>query len=59
VYRKGALNTNADALSQISSLTGEKGAPEKKRERVVDGETKATILYEYHGSPVGRHRGVD
>jgi len=46
VHRKGALNTNADALSRISSLTGETGAPEKKRERVVDGEAKATILYE-------------
>jgi hypothetical protein len=46
VYRKGTLNTNADALSRISSLTGETGAPERKRERVVDGEAKATILYE-------------
>ena len=59
VYRKGALNTNTDALSRISSLTGEKGVPEKKREHAVDGETKATILYEYHDSPVGGHRGMN
>jgi len=52
-YRKGALKTNANALSRISILTGEKGAREKKRERVVDGKTKATILYEYHDSPIG------
>jgi hypothetical protein len=45
VYRKGALIRNVDVLSRISSLTGKKGAPEKKREHVVDGETKATILY--------------
>ena len=59
VYRKGALNTNADALSRISSFTEEKGAPEKKRERVVDAETKATILYENHDSPGGGHRGMN
>jgi len=59
VYRKRALNTNADALSRISSLTGEKGAPEKKRKHVVDEETKATILYEYHDSPVGGHRDMN
>jgi hypothetical protein len=57
MYRKGALNTNADALSRISSLTAEKGTTEKKRERITD-ETKATILYGYHNSPVG-HRGKD
>jgi len=53
VYRKGALNTNADALSRINSLIAEKGAPKKKRECVTDEETKATVLYEYHDSPVG------
>jgi hypothetical protein len=58
VYRKGALNTNVDTLSWISSLTVEKGAPEKKRERVTDEETKATTLYEYHDSPAGGHRGM-
>jgi hypothetical protein len=58
VYRKRALNTNADVLSRISSLTGEKGAPEKKRKH-VDEETKATILLEYHDSPVGGHRDMN
>jgi hypothetical protein len=59
VYRKVALNTNADALSRISSLAPEKGAPETKRESVTDEETKGTILYEYHDSPVGGHRGMN
>jgi hypothetical protein len=59
VYRKGALNTNVDAPSLISSLTAEKGAPEKESERVTDEETKATILYEYHDSPVGGHQGMN
>ena len=59
VYRKGALNTNADALSRINSLTGEKEASGKEREWVADEETKATILHEYHYSPVGGHRGMN
>ena len=53
------MNTNADALSRVNSLTAEKGALEKKREYVTDEETKATILYEYHDSPVGGHRGMN
>jgi hypothetical protein len=28
-YKKGALNTNADALSRINSLTEEERVPEK------------------------------
>ena len=59
VYQKGALNTNADALSRISSLKGAKGTPEENRERERDKETKDTILYEYHDSPVGGHRGMN
>ncbi len=59
VYRKGALNTNADALSRINSLTGEKEASGKEREWVADEETKATILYECHDSLVGGHRGMN
>jgi hypothetical protein len=59
VHKKGALNTNADALSRINSLTEEKRVPEKKRERVTDEETKATTFYEYHDSPVGSHRGMN
>jgi hypothetical protein len=59
VYRKGALNTNADALSRVNSLTAEKGALEKKRECVIDEETKTAILYVYHDSPIGGHRGMN
>jgi hypothetical protein len=59
VYRKGPLNTKVDALSRISSLTKEKRAPEKKRERIIDEETKATLMYEYNDSPVGGHRGMN
>ena len=59
VYRKGELNTNADALSRINSLTGEMEASGKEREWVADEETKATVLYEYHDSPVGGHRGMN
>jgi hypothetical protein len=59
VYKKGALNTNADALSWINSLTAEDRVSEKKRECITDEETKATILYEYHESPVGGHRGMN
>jgi transposase InsO family protein len=59
VYRKGALNTNADALSRISTLAAEMGAPGEKREYVFDDEVKATILYEYHDSPLGGHRGMN
>jgi hypothetical protein len=59
VYRKGALNTNADALSRKSSLAAEMGAPGKKRQCVSDDEVKATIFYEYHDSPMGGHRGMN
>jgi hypothetical protein len=48
VYRKGTLNTNADALSRNSSLKGAKETPEENRESVINRETKETILYEYH-----------
>ena len=59
VYRKGALNTNADGLSRISTLAAEMGAHGEKRKRVSDDEVKATILYEYHYSPMGGHRGMN
>jgi len=53
------LNTNADALSRVNSLIAEKGAPEKKRDCVIDEETKTAILYEYHDWPMGGHRGMN
>ena len=46
-------------LSQIGSLKGAKETPEENRERVLDKETKATILYEYYDSPIGGHRGMN
>jgi hypothetical protein len=58
-YRKGALNTNADALTRITSQIAEKRAPEKKRERVTYVGIKATILYEYHDSQLGVHRRLN
>ena len=51
-------NCRLFSLSHGTRHLREKGAPEKKREHVVDGETKATILYEYRDSPVGGHRGM-
>ena len=59
VYGKGALKKNAEALSRISSLIAEKGAPEEQYECVTDEETEATILYEYNDSPVGSHRRMN
>jgi hypothetical protein len=59
VYKKGALNTYADALSRINSLTAKQGAPKEKRELVTEEGMRSTILYEYHDSPVGGHRGMN
>jgi transposase InsO family protein len=59
VFKKGAANTNADALSRVMCLNTVTGVTEDKRQTVTDEETKATILYEYHDSPVGGHRGMN
>jgi hypothetical protein len=59
VCRKGALNTNADALKRVKTLTAEKGASEKKSKCVIDEETTTAILYEYYDSPMGGHRGMN
>ena len=56
VFKRGVANTNADALSRISQLAAVTEATEQKRKLVTDEETKKTILYEYHDSPVGGHR---
>jgi hypothetical protein len=45
VFKKGASNTNADALSRASSLFADKGVTEEKRQQITDKETKETILY--------------
>lgn len=53
IYKKGSLNTNADTLSRISSLKGER--PDVK----LDEKTKKQILYECHDAPLGGHRGMN
>jgi hypothetical protein len=40
VFNKGVSNTNADALSCVSSLVAEEGVTEEKRQRIIDEETK-------------------
>jgi hypothetical protein len=59
VFKKGAANTNADALSRVNCLGTVTGVSEEKREMVTDEETKITTLYEYHDSTVGGHRGMN
>lgn len=59
VYKKGGQNTNADALSRVNSLVKEQGETEEKKEQVTDERTRAIILYEYHDSPLGGHRGMN
>ena len=53
LYKKGSLNTNADALSRIGSLVQE----DKKVE--LDEDTKKLILYEFHDAPLGGHSGMN
>jgi hypothetical protein len=54
VYKKGSLNTNADALSRIANLR-----KEGPKEGALDEETKKQILYEFHDAPLGGHRGMN
>jgi hypothetical protein len=44
VFKRGAANTNADALSRISQLTEVREVTESERQLVTDAETKNTIL---------------
>jgi hypothetical protein len=56
VYKRGALNTNADALSRINTLVKE----EAQTPVEITGEDKRRqILYEYHDAPLGGHRGMN
>ena len=59
VFKRGIANTNADALSRVSQLAVVTGETESKKHIVTDEETKNTILYEYHDSPGGGHRGMN
>jgi hypothetical protein len=56
VYKKGSLNTNADALSRINMMS--KAGPHDPVE-ITDEERKRQILYEYHDAPLGGHRGMN
>jgi hypothetical protein len=56
VYKRGALNTNADVLSRIHELSLE---DKTKSETEIDEERKRQILYEYHDAPLGGHRGMN
>lgn len=56
IYKKGALNTNADALSRISGIVLEE-KEEPKNDPSPD--KKRQIMYEYHDAPLGGHRGMN
>jgi hypothetical protein len=56
VYKKGALNTNADALSRIGVLVLE---GEERPENDLSPDRKRQIIYEYHDAPIGGHRGMN
>jgi hypothetical protein len=54
VHRRGAQNTNADALSRIGSLN-----TVNDHISVPDESKRKEILYEFPDSPVGGHRGMN
>jgi hypothetical protein len=54
VYRKGSLNTYADALSRIGSLS-----KEERQGVEPDDDTRKHILYEFHDALIGGHRGMN
>ena len=59
VFKKGIFNMNADALTRVSSLVSDQGVTEEKLKQIADDETRTTILYEYHDSPMGGHWGMN
>jgi hypothetical protein len=54
VHKSGIQDTNADALSRIGSV----GAVEEQKE-ISDDKVRKRILYEFHVSTVGGHRGMN
>jgi hypothetical protein len=50
------LNTNADALSRISSLSKSES---ENPEEIIREDKKRQILYEFHDAPLGGHRGMN
>jgi len=51
IHRRGALNPNDDALSRIGSISRVKDQSDENKRK--------EILYEFHDSPVGGHRGMN
>jgi hypothetical protein len=56
VYKKGSLNTNADALSRINALNKE---DDQTPVEITEDNKKRQILFEYHDAPLGGHRGMN
>jgi hypothetical protein len=54
VHKSGVQNTNADALSRIGSVGALEGPIE-----VISDQVKKRVLYEFHDSPLGGHRGMN
>ena len=54
VHKKGSLNTNADGLSRIGNV----GTIEEQTD-IPYAKARKQILYEFHDSPVGGHRGMN
>jgi hypothetical protein len=54
VHKSGSQNTNVDALSRIGSV----GTIEEQTD-IPDAKARKQILYEFHDSPVGGHRGMN
>jgi len=53
-YRRGSQNTNANVRSRIGSVSKEGDLSDE-----FDEDRKKKILYEFHDSPVGGHRGMN
>ena len=54
VYKSGVQNSNADALSRISTL-----AEEDSESNEIDQDMKVKILQQNHDSVLGGHRGMN
>ena len=54
IHKSGSQNTNADAVSRIGSV-----GKIKEWADIPDENTRKLILYEFHDSPVGGHRGMN
>ena len=54
IHKSGSQNTNADALGRIGSV-----GKIKEHTDIPDENTRKQILYEFHDSTVGGHRGMN